>query len=65
MGNWADGVGDGLANNRSLTSFSLTVNNHAGEKGHWMYDISEGLAENGSLTAIRVAFSLYGEDRIR
>ncbi|XP_066015867.1 uncharacterized protein [Pocillopora verrucosa] len=65
MGDWASGVGNGLANNRSLTSFSLTVNNHAGEKGHWMKDISEGLAENGSLTTIRVAFSLYGEDRIR
>ena len=64
MGNWTSGVGSGLAKSTSLTTFSLTVNNHAGEKGHWMNDISEGLAKNGSLTTIRVAFSLYGEDRI-
>ena len=57
-------MGDGLAKSTSLTTFSLTVNNHAGEKGHWMNDISEGLAVNGSLTTIRVAFSLHGEDRI-
>ena len=65
MGEWAKGVGDGLACNRSLTTFSLTVNNHAGEIGLWMDDLSKGLAENGSLTTIRVAFNLYGEDRIR
>ena len=65
MGEWAKGVGDGLANNRSLTTFSLTVNNHAGEIGLWMDDLSKGLAESDSLTTIRVAFNLYGEDRIR
>ena len=65
MGLWASGVGDGLANSRSLTTFSLTVNNHAGEIGRWTNDLSKGLVESGSLTTIRVAFNLYGEDRIR
>ena len=64
-GRWAGGVGNGLANSRSLTTFILTVNNHADEIGHWINDLNKGLAENGSLTTIRVAFNLYGEDRIR
>ena len=64
-GRWASGVGNGLANSRSLTTFILTVNNHADEIGHWINDLNKGLAENGSLTTIRVAFNLYGEDRIR
>ena len=64
-GRWASGVGDGLANSRSLTTFSLTVNNHAGEIGRWTNDLSKGLLESGSLATIRVAFNLYGEDRIR
>ena len=62
---WASRVSDGLAKSRSLTTFSLTVNNHAGETGHWTNDLSRALAENSSLTTIRVAFTLYGEDRIR
>ncbi|XP_066015854.1 uncharacterized protein [Pocillopora verrucosa] len=65
MGLWASGVGDGLANSSSLTTFSLTVNNHAGEIGLWTNDLSKGLVKSGSLTTIRVAFNLYGEDRIR
>ncbi|XP_066015873.1 uncharacterized protein [Pocillopora verrucosa] len=65
MGPWASRVGDGLANSSSLTTFSLTVNNHAGEIGRWTNDFSKGLVESGSLTTIRVAFNLYGEDRIR
>ena len=65
MGHWTCDVGDGLAKSRSLTTFSLTVNNHAGEIGPWVNDLSVDLKENGSLTTIRVAFNLYGEDRIR
>ena len=65
MGDWASGVGDGLANSSSLTTFSLTVINHAGEIGRWTNDLSKGFVESGSLRTIRVAFNLYGEDRIR
>ena len=65
MTDWTSDVGNGLAKSTSLTTFSLTVNNHAGEMGHWVNDLIEHLKENGSLTSIRVAFNLYGEDRIR
>ena len=64
-GDWASGVGHCLAKSRSLTTFSLTVNNHASEIGRWTKDLSKGLEESGSLKTIRVAFNLYGEDRIR
>ena len=64
MTNWTSDVGNGLAKSTSLTTFSLTVNNHAGEMGHWVNDLIEDLKKNGSLRSIRVAFNLYGEDRI-
>ena len=63
-GNWGIGVGDGLAKNRSLTTFSLTVNNHTDTMGNWSKKLGKGLAKSSSLTTLRVAFSLYGVDRV-
>ena len=63
-GNWATGVGGGLAKNTSLTTFSLTVNNHTDTMGNWSKKLGKGLAKSSSLTTLRVAFSLYGVDRV-
>ena len=63
-GNWGFGMGNGLAKNTSLTTFSLTVNNHTDTMGNWSKKLGKGLAKSSSLTTLRVAFSLYGVDRV-
>ena len=41
---WAISMGDVLAKSRSLTTFSLTVNNHAEDIGIWASSVGDGLA---------------------
>ena len=49
-GRWMQGVGHGLANNTSLTTFTLTINNDSGTSGYWMQGLGHGLTNNTSLT---------------
>ena len=55
--------GDGLANSRSLTTFSLAVNNHAEDIiGDWASGVDDGLANSRSLTTFSLTVNIHVED---
>ena len=59
-GSWGYGLGQGLSNNKSLTTFSLTVHNyHADKEGHWVYGLGQGLSKNKSLTTFSLTLHNY------
>ena len=61
-GDWASGVGDGLAKSTSLTTFSLTINNYTEDKGFWASGVSNGLANSRSLTTFSLTVNNHAED---
>ena len=56
---WGYCLENGLAQNTSLNTFSLTVNNYAGTGGRWADGLKNGLAQNTSLTTFSLAVHDY------
>ena len=56
-GDWALGLGDGLAKNTSLTTLSLTINNCSDLSGDWARGLGDGLAKNSSLTTLSLTIN--------
>ena len=56
-GRWMQGVGHILANNTSLTTFTLTVSNNSDMIGDWTQGLGHGLANNTSLTTFTLTVS--------
>ena len=52
-------LGDGLTNNTSLTSLTLTVNNYSDKSGIWMQSLSDNLAKFTSLTTLSLTVNNY------
>ena len=62
-GNWEQDLGNGLAKNKSLTAFSLTVHNYAGTGGDWGYCLWNGLDQTKSLTSLNLTVHNYAGTR--
>jgi len=53
------GLGEGLSRNKSLTKFSLEVNNYADTSGIWLDELGAGLSKNKSLTSCSLTVHNY------
>ncbi|XP_078352723.1 uncharacterized protein LOC144637526 isoform X1 [Oculina patagonica] len=55
-GDWARGLGDGLAKNTSLTTLSLKFDSCSDMSEDWARGLGDGLAKNTSLTTLSLKF---------
>ena len=58
------GLDEGLSQNKSLTKFSLEVNDHANTSGNWLDDLGAGLSKNKSLTSCSLTVHIYAGTEI-
>jgi len=58
-GSWGYGLDEGLSQNKSLTKFSLEVNDHADTSGIWGNGLGQGLSNNKLLTTFSLTVHNY------
>ena len=56
---WGYGLDEGLSQNKSLTKFSLEVNDHTDTSGIWADGLGAGLSSNKSLTTFSLTVHSY------
>ena len=62
-GDWMDELGSSLAHNTSITTLSITFNNHSYTSGDWMSELGRGLAHNTSITMLSITVNNHSDIR--